>query len=175
MVRDALREAATGMTAAPTPGLWRMVGRASIRRCCVCGSGHLFRRWTRMVARCPRCGYLFEREDGQFIGAVGMNTVITFGLLLVVLVSGFIATSPDTPAVPLALIGAGIAVVAPVVIYPFSKTTWTAIDLAMTPLEPGEAPLLAAVQPTAAAAAATEPTEPTEPAEPAAAATEQPR
>ena len=155
MVRDALRDAGTGMTAPPTPGFWRMVGRACTRRCCVCGSGHLFRRWTRMVARCPRCGYLFERQEGQFIGAVGMNTLITFGLLLVVLVSGFIATSPHTPAVPLALIGVGIAVIAPVVIYPFSKTTWTAIDLAMTPLETGEAPLLAATRPTATAAAVT--------------------
>ncbi len=154
MVRDALRDAGTGMTAPDTPGFWRMVGRACTRRCCVCGSGHLFRRWTRMVARCPGCGYLFEREDGQFIGAVGMNTVITFGLLLVVLVSGFIATSPDTPAVPLALIGVGIAVIAPVVIYPFSKTTWTAIDLAMTPLEPGEAPLLTTMEAVAPAPAA---------------------
>ena len=97
-----------------------------------------------MVERCPGCGYLFERSEGQFIGAVGVNTTITFAILLVVLVAGFIVTAPDIAAVPLALIGLGIAVIAPIILYPFSKTTWTAIDLAMTPLEPGEAALLAA-------------------------------
>ena len=108
-----------------------------------------------MVERCPRCGYLFERSEGQFIGAVGMNTVITFALLFIVLVVGFILTAPDTPAVPLALVGLGVAVIAPIILYPFSKTTWTAIDLAMTPLEPGEAPLLTRGAPAAAAAPTT--------------------
>ena len=104
-----------------------------------------------MVERCPSCGYLFERAEGQFIGAVGMNTIITFGLLLVVLVVGFITTSPNTPAAELAIIGVAVSVIAPIVLSPFSKTTWTAIDLAMTPLEPGEAPLLSARLATAAA------------------------
>ena len=128
-----------------------MVGRACTRRCCVCGGGKLFRRWTQMVERCPSCGYLFERAEGQFIGAVGMNTIITFGLLLVVLVVGFITTSPNTPAAELAIIGVAVSVIAPIALYPFSKTTWTAVDLAMTPLEPGEAPLLSARIATAAA------------------------
>ncbi len=97
-----------------------------------------------MVERCPSCGYLFERSEGQFVGAVGMNTIITFGLLLIVLLVGFITTSPNVPAVRLAAIAVGLSVLVPIFLYPFSKTTWTAIDLKMTPLEPGEAPLLAA-------------------------------
>ena len=151
MGRDSVRDRESGVPAAPTPGILVMVGRACTRRCCVCGSGKLFRRWTQMVERCPSCGYLFERAEGQFIGAVGMNTIITFGLLLVVLVVGFITTSPNTPATELAIIGVAVSVIAPIVLYPFSKTIWTAIDLAMTPLEPGEAPLLSARFATAAA------------------------
>jgi uncharacterized protein (DUF983 family) len=119
-----------------------MTGRALLLHCPVCGSGGLFRRWTRMVERCPRCGFLFERSPGQFIGAVGMNTIVTFGVLLVTLVVGFVVTSPDIAVVPLTLTGLAIAAVLPVLFYPFSKTTWAVIDLAMTPLEPGEAPRL---------------------------------
>ena len=144
MARDALRDRTEGVPAPPTPGIGTMVWRACRLQCCVCGQGRLFRHWTKLVDRCPRCGYLFERAEGQYIGAVGMNTVLTFGLLLVTLVVGFVATSPHTPAVALSLVGLGVAVVFPVIFYPFSKTTWTAIDLAMTPLEPGEAPTLAA-------------------------------
>ena len=85
---------------------------------------------------------MFERSEGQFIGAVGINTVVTFALLLVVLVVGFIVTSPEIAAVELSIIGVAISVLVPILLYPFSKTIWTAIDLMMTPLEPGEAPRL---------------------------------
>lgn len=120
-----------------------MFGRALLLRCCVCGSGGLFRHWTRRVERCPRCGFLFERFEGQMIGAIGMNTILTFGLLLITLVVGFVITAPDIAVVPILLAGLAVAGLFPVFFYPFSKTTWTAIDLLMTPLEPGEAPRLA--------------------------------
>jgi uncharacterized protein (DUF983 family) len=138
-----LRDRAEGVPAPPTPSFSRMMGRALLRRCPVCGSGGLFRRWVHMVERCPRCGFLFERYDGQFIGAVGMNTIVTFGALLITLVVGFVVTSPDIAVVPLLVAGLAIAALLPVIFYPFSKTTWLAVDLAMSPLEPGEAPRLA--------------------------------
>jgi uncharacterized protein (DUF983 family) len=116
----------------------RLIGRGLTRRCAVCGAGGLFRGYFSMVERCPRCDFRFEREQGAFIGAVGINTIVTFTVLLVVVVTSFVATYPDGLAVAL-----GIAVVAavalPVVFYPFSKTLWVAIELAMRPLEPGEA------------------------------------
>jgi uncharacterized protein (DUF983 family) len=143
VVRDSLRDRREGVATPPTPPFWRMLVRACRLRCCVCGSGHLFRRYTRMVERCPRCGFLFERSEGQFIGAVGINTIVTFGALLIALVVGFIVTAPDIATVPLLSIGLTIAAVLPVLFYPFSKTIWTAVDLAMAPLEPGEAPALA--------------------------------
>ena len=96
-----------------------------------------------MVERCPRCGFLFERSEGQFIGAIGMNTIVTFGALLITIVVGFIITSPDIAVVPLLVAGLSVAALLPIFFYPFSKTTWTAVDLTMTPLEPGEAPRLA--------------------------------
>jgi uncharacterized protein (DUF983 family) len=143
MVRDSLRDRRDGVATPPTPTFSRMVGRALLLRCSVCGGGHLFRGWFHIVERCPRCGFLFERGEGQFIGAVGINTIVTFGALLVALVVGIIVTAPEIATVPLLVVGLTIAGLLPIVFYPFSKTIWTAIDLAMAPLEPGEAPRLA--------------------------------
>ena len=91
-----------------------------------------------MVSRCPRCGFTFEREAGHWAGALGMNTVISFGALLVTVVAGVVATAPDINVVPLVVASCAVAVLAPLVVFPFSRTIWSAIDLAMRPLEPGE-------------------------------------
>lgn len=147
MVRDALRDRSEGVPVPPTPTFTRMLGRALLLRCCVCGSSHIFTRYTRMVERCPRCGYLFERIEGQYIGAVGMNTIVTFGLMLVALVAGLVITAPDIATVPLLVITLAIGGIVPVLFYPFSKTVWTAVDLRMNALEPGEAPNLSAGTP----------------------------
>jgi hypothetical protein len=83
-----------------------------------------------MVECCPRCGYRFEREEGFFLGAL----VVTEGRLLVVAIVPFIALhaagrSPDTATFAAAALAA--AVVGPIAFYPFSRTTWAAIDLVM--------------------------------------------
>jgi hypothetical protein len=93
-----------------------------------------------MAERCPRCAFLFDRFEGQMIGAVGINTIVTFGALLVTLVVGLVVTSPDIAVVPVLVASLAVAALLPVVFYPFSKTIWIAIDLTMAPLEPGEAP-----------------------------------
>ncbi|MDZ7734422.1 MAG: DUF983 domain-containing protein [Acidimicrobiia bacterium] len=82
---------------AGTPALGTLLVRGFTRRCPVCGSGGLFRRWFRMAERCPRCDLRFEREPGTFVGAVGMNTIVSFVLLFVVLVVSMALTYPRTP------------------------------------------------------------------------------
>jgi uncharacterized protein (DUF983 family) len=104
----------------------------------VCGSGGVFRHWFSMAERCPRCDFRFEREQGEFIGAIGINTIVTFGVLLVAVLTSVVLTYPDDVAVAL-VITMAVALVFPVFFYPFSKTLWLAINLAMRPLEPGEA------------------------------------
>jgi uncharacterized protein (DUF983 family) len=115
-----------------------MLWRGLRKRCPVCGSGKLFTGWFQMKERCPTCGFKFEREEGSFLGAFVINVLITEGLMLVALVVGFAATLPN-PNVPL-LIGLGVltTIVVPLVSYPWTKTVWAAIDLAMHPLEPWE-------------------------------------
>ena len=86
-----------------------------------------------MVDRCPRCGYLYDREEGFFLGAFVINFGMTQLALAIYLVIAFMVTLPDPPVVPMILLAGVVAVVVPIVFYPFSKTVWTAIDLIMHP------------------------------------------
>lgn len=91
-----------------------------------------------MAERCRHCGLQFERIEGHWIGALGLNTIVTFGILMVTLVFGLIVTFPDFPIASLIGLNVGVALVVPALFFPFSRTLWTAIDVAMRPLEPHE-------------------------------------
>ncbi len=122
----------------PTYGV--LLRRGFRKRCARCGGSHLYQGWFRMVERCPTCGYLFEREPGFFVGAYLINFAIAEGFLFVMLM-GFIlwkAGHPDAGLVPALVIGFAIGVIGPILFYPYARTIWSAIDLAMTPLELAE-------------------------------------
>ncbi|MDJ0924072.1 MAG: DUF983 domain-containing protein [Acidimicrobiia bacterium] len=104
----------------------------------MCGQRRIFRKWFTMLERCPRCNLRFERIDGHLTGALGINTVVSIVVVLVVGVFGGVLTYPDLPLAPLVTSITLVAAVFPILFYPFSKTIWTAIDLRMRPLEPGE-------------------------------------
>jgi hypothetical protein len=72
------------------------------------------------------------------LGAVTMNTIVTFGALGAVLVVGMVATYPEMPLWPILLPALLVCIVVPVVFYPYSYTLWAAIDLTMHPLTPAE-------------------------------------
>lgn len=72
------------------------------------------------------------------LGAVTMNTIVTFGLFAGVLLAGSIVMYPDIQVWPLIGAGLAVAVLVPVAFYPLSYTLWAAIDLRMRPLEPAE-------------------------------------
>lgn len=91
-----------------------------------------------MKPRCPRCGLATDRVVGHWIGAVGVNTIVSFGALLVVLVAGTVLTYPDIAVVPLMIACVATAVIVPVVFWPFSQTLWMAVDLAMRPADTSE-------------------------------------
>lgn len=116
-----------------------MVARGLLRRCPVCGQGRLFTRWFTLAERCPRCRLRFERIEGHWLGALGLNTIVSFVVLFVVVVVGLTLSHPDYRMAPLLAAATATAVLVPLAFYPSSKTTWTAIDLLMRPLEPGEA------------------------------------
>jgi uncharacterized protein (DUF983 family) len=122
----------------PPLTLPRLLLRGLGRRCPLCGGGHLFRRWFTIVDRCPRCGFRLERIEGHWLGALGLNTIVTFAAVLVAVVVAFIATYQDESAVVAVALIVATAIAVPLAFYPVSKTLWSAIDLAMRPLEPDD-------------------------------------
>jgi uncharacterized protein (DUF983 family) len=115
-----------------------MLGRALLRRCPRCGGKAWFRGWFGKVDRCRTCGYRYERQPGFLLGALTINTIVTFGLLAAVLLVGTILSYPDIAVVPMLIAAAVVAVGVPIVFYPFSYTVWAAVDLTMRPLDPAE-------------------------------------
>jgi uncharacterized protein (DUF983 family) len=118
---------------------WRTaLGRGVRKRCPNCGAPGIFSGWFRMQERCPGCGMKFEREEGFFIGAVFVNLVLAELTLFAFIAIAFALTLPDPPTVAIAAGGIVIAVLLPIATYPYSKSVWAAIHLAMTPLDPDE-------------------------------------
>ena len=114
------------------PSFGRMLRRAVMLRCPWCGSRRTFvRKWLGKYDRCRTCGIRWRREEGFELGAVTINTVLTFIVLTAAMTVAFIRTSPDIPVVPIVSSLVGVAVLMPIVIYPFTFTIWLALDLAV--------------------------------------------
>jgi uncharacterized protein (DUF983 family) len=112
------------------PSRVRMLWRGFTKRCARCGSRHLFKRWFTMVPDCPRCGLHFEREPGYWTGALAINMIIVGGLFVVAFVILLVLTVPDIPVAPVLAVLIPVAIIGPMIAYPFSKTVWVAVDRA---------------------------------------------
>jgi len=118
-----------------------MIGRGLVKHCPLCGSGGLYTGWFRMRERCPGCGYLFEREEGFFLGSYVVNLGVTEGLVIlggIIPCIVFLSTNPGASVIPILLVALALAVLAPIAFYPFSRTLWAAIDLIIRPVEATE-------------------------------------
>jgi hypothetical protein len=92
-----------------------------------------------MVSECPGCGLVFRRAPGQWLGSWFLNILVVQAVLVVAIPVAVALTWPGRLVVPAILaIAVGVSVVVPVVVFPFTRTIWTAIDLIMRPLEFGE-------------------------------------
>ena len=91
-----------------------------------------------MTERCPTCTLRFERVEGHWIGSIGMNTVVIFGLMFVLMISTYLLSYPDPPGSWLLWTEIAIAALGPLVFFPPSRMLWTSIDILMRPLRSGE-------------------------------------
>jgi len=110
-------------------------GRALLLRCPNCGEREIFSRWFRMVETCPRCRHTFERQEGYWLGAIAINTIITLGVFVAALVIPILATWPDPPWGVITVLLVSLSIIMPIVAYPLSKTLWVALELGMYPAE----------------------------------------
>jgi hypothetical protein len=91
-----------------------------------------------MVERCPRCRLRFQREPGEWLGSWFLNICAAQVLVLGFVVVGVAVFHPRPPVVALGVIGLAVAVLFPLWFFPYSRTIWVAISLAMRPLELSE-------------------------------------
>lgn len=118
----------------PTPAT-TVLRRGILRQCAVCGQGHLFRHWVRMVPCCPRCGLRFARLPGHWLGSWFLNICLAQVVVVAILIIGVATTFPDVPMGIIGTIDGVAAVLVPIAFFPFSRTIWTAIDLVMRPVD----------------------------------------
>jgi uncharacterized protein (DUF983 family) len=117
---------------------WRLLGRALRRRCPQCGHKGFFASWFKLNERCLHCGIASDRVAGHFVGAVGFNTIFTFGMLLIALLVGTGLSYPDFN-VPLMMgVCFATAIIVPILFWPFSQTLWMAFDLGWRPADESE-------------------------------------
>lgn len=113
------------------PRLRTLLGRALLRHCPECGGKHIFANWFTIKDACPRCGYVFAREGGYFLGAYAVNLVAAEFITVALLVWFLIET--DYHWVTLELIFIPMGILLPLILFPYSRMLWMAIDLYFSP------------------------------------------
>ena len=130
---------ATELTLAGPRQAGRLLWRALTLRCPNCAGGDVLKHWLKMEVRCPECGLRIERgEHDYFVGSMMFNFIMAGTLFIGVLLAVLVATWPAVPWNALQYGAPALIVVAPFVLFPFSKLLWLAFDLMLRPLTPGE-------------------------------------
>ena len=108
--------------------------RAMRLRCPNCGGGPVFRSWFRMRPYCPACGLPLERgEQGYQVGSYMFNIIAAELIFVLVFLAVVLITWPSPPWRLLQYGGIILMILAPVILFPFSKTLFLAFDLLFRP------------------------------------------
>ena len=108
--------------------------RALRRRCPNCGGNGLFATWLTFNHRCPTCGLALERgEDGYQVGSYMFNIIASELVFAAIFITVLVATWPTPPWDLLLWGGGALMLVAPFLLYPFTKTVFLAFDLVFRP------------------------------------------
>ena len=119
-----------------TAGLF---ARALTLRCPNCGSRGILASWFKLVPACPRCRLRPERgESDYFLGGMMFNIALAELVFVIVLIATLAATWPDVPWTLLQYGAPAAMVLAPILLYPFSKLVWLAFDLMLRPVVPND-------------------------------------
>ena len=90
--------------------------------------------WFKLHPSCRRCGLLFDRgAHDYFIGAYLVNLIASELIFAIGLGVWLLNTWPNIPWDTLQWAAITIMIIAPVVTYPFTKSTWLAVDLVFQP------------------------------------------
>jgi uncharacterized protein (DUF983 family) len=120
------------------PRAGTLLWRALFKRCPRCGQKKIFESFFTLPRACPNCGYVFERQEGYWVGAMIVNIAVAEAWFFILFIGVLIATMPDIAWQPLLLVALVTNGLLPIVFYPHSKTFWMAIDLYVHPPKEGD-------------------------------------
>ena len=118
----------------------RLFLRALALRCPNCGGGGIFASWFHLREHCPHCGLALERQEASdhYLGGMMFNIVLAEVIYLAGMLIWIVATWPNPPWNLVEYLGIPFMVLAPIILYPLSRTIWLAFDLAFRPPRPEE-------------------------------------
>lgn len=99
-------------------------------RCPNCPDQPLFRSFFGMNPACPDCGYVYEREDGYYIGAIYINMVVTLSIIVIgyYLLDGYAGLTLLTQFIVWGLFSAFF----PLLFFRYSRGIWINLDYFFT-------------------------------------------
>ena len=116
-----------------------LLARGLTLRCPNCGGGGLLASWFKLAPACPRCRLRPERgESDYFLGGMMLNIALAEGVLVILLIATLMVTWPRVPWTLLQYGAPAAMILAPIVLYPFSKLAWLAFDLMLRPVVPND-------------------------------------
>jgi len=131
-------KAGDAVTTWPQPARIVSLLRAFRRRCPVCGQKGISRHAVHIDTTCPTCALNLERQVGSFIGGIGLNTIVTFVAIIVVLVAGFVWTRGEASVTRILIPLLAVSVALPLWFYARSRLLWVALELIWWPLADDE-------------------------------------
>ena len=103
-------------------------------RCAQCGSGGILLSWFRLRAACPHCGLLLDRGARDFfVGAYLINLIIAEMVFAIGFSVWMMRSWPNIPWDLVQWVAIVAIIAAPLITYPFTRTTWLAVDLVFQP------------------------------------------
>lgn len=109
----------------------RLWSRALTLRCVLCGKDRPFTGTFGMRKQCRKCGFVYERERGYFLGSADINFWVTFVLLVPIALGGYILL--EDPGYLPVYWSLAFVVAFPLWFFRYSKTLYMLIDLWLDP------------------------------------------
>ena len=114
--------------------------RALRRRCPRCSGGGIWRTFFAMKHACPTCGQVLERGESSdfWVGAYLINLVIAELMAVAIAAVLWLTMWPRVSFNVLWGASMALAIIMPIVFYPFARDLWLAWDIYFRPHEEGD-------------------------------------
>lgn len=122
----------------PVSAVRRLLHAAALR-CPACGARGLVVSWLRLAPACPHCALRPDRgEPDHFLGGYVINLGVAEGVAALLWAALLWLTWPDPSWELMQWAAAGLVVVTPLALYPFTRLLFLAVDLIAQPQRPGD-------------------------------------